>query len=77
MAKSPYLWDSVPIKGKNFTPGSQTELNSTPDTNGNSASYPSKMALLLANFWTANGEGTQLVAHLTVINGNKLALEVC
>ena len=45
--------------------------------NANSARHPSEMALISANFWTTNGEGTHLVAHLAVIFGNKLALQVC
>ena len=47
------------------------------EINGNCARQPSQIALLPANFWTANSEGTQLVAHLTVISGSRLALEVC
>ena len=47
------------------------------EINGNCARQSSKIALLPANFWTANSEGTQRVAHLTVINGSRLALEIC
>ena len=45
--------------------------------NANSARHPSEMALISANFWTTNGKGTHLVAHLAVIFDNKLALQVC
>lgn len=76
VAMSTSVRDATRLRSQSSASGSQTELNSTPRSMTTAISILQHCAIAggLLDYQT---RGTHVVAHLTVICGDKSALEVC